>query len=74
MTSIYVKPRAGGRVRMPERNYLPMPEAGAWVPRHDYYERLLIGGDVVITDPPAEDAPASEAPDAAPAAEEAAER
>jgi hypothetical protein len=31
MPMIYVKPSPGGRVRMPERNFRPMPEAGAWV-------------------------------------------
>lgn len=51
--SIYVKPREGGRVRMPERNYNVMPAEGAVVPRVDYYERLLIGGDIAIADPPA---------------------
>lgn len=54
MATIYVKPSPGGRVRMPERNFIPMPATGAWVSRVDYYERLLIGGDVVICDPPAE--------------------
>jgi hypothetical protein len=58
MTAIYVKPRAGGRVRMPERGSRPMPTEGSWVPRGDYYERLLISGDVVICEPPAEKAPA----------------
>lgn len=52
MPMVYVKPRAGGRVRMPERNFLPMGEAGAYVPRVDYYERLIVGGDLVICDPP----------------------
>ncbi|PPQ42165.1 DUF2635 domain-containing protein [Rhodopseudomonas palustris] len=51
--SIYVKPREGGRVRMPERNYNVMPAEGAMVPRVDYYERLLIGGDIAIAVPPA---------------------
>lgn len=54
MPHIYVKPSPGGRVRMPERNFIPMSAAGAWVPRIDYYERLLIGGDVIECDPPAE--------------------
>lgn len=58
MSTIYVKSRAGGRVRMPERNSIPMPDAGAWVPRNDFYERLLISRDVVECDPPAE-APAA---------------
>lgn len=58
MTAIYVKPRTGGRVRMPERSSRPMPAEGAWVQRSDYYERLLIGGDVTICEPPAEKAPA----------------
>jgi hypothetical protein len=53
MPHIYVKPSPGGRVRMPERNFIPMDAAGAWVPRIDYYERLLIGGDVIECEPPA---------------------
>ena len=58
MTAIYVKPRTGGRVRMPERGSRPMPAEGSWVPRGDYYERLLISGDVTICEPPATKAPA----------------
>lgn len=69
MSMIYVRPREGGRVRMPERNLIPMPEKGAWVPRDDFYERLLIGGDVIACDPPAEDGPA--APEPHPAAPDA---
>lgn len=57
MTAIFVKPAPGGRVRMPERNSVPMPETGAWVERTDFYERLLIGGDVVECDPPKPEAP-----------------
>jgi hypothetical protein len=59
MQSIYVKPAAGGRVRMPERGSRVMPPAGAWVPRVDYYERLLICGDMTICDPPAPSEPES---------------
>jgi hypothetical protein len=63
MTAIYVKPAPGGRVRMPERGSRPMPEQGSWVPRSDYYERLLISGDVTICEPPAAKDPAKrEAP------------
>jgi hypothetical protein len=58
MTAIYVKPRIGGRVRMPERGSRPMPAEGAWVPRGGYYERLLISGDVTICEPPAAKVPA----------------
>lgn len=61
MPMIYVKPREGGRVRMPERNSIPMPDTGAWVPRIDYYERLLIGGDIVACDAPTPIAPATAA-------------
>jgi hypothetical protein len=57
MTAIYVKPRTGGRVRMPERGSRPMPPDGAWVERGDYYERLLISGDVTICEPPVAKAP-----------------
>lgn len=64
MPTIYVKPSPGGRIRMPERNFMPMPAEGAWVSRVDYYERLLIGGDVAICDPPtAEEPAAAPAPD-----------
>lgn len=54
MSTVYVKPSPGGRVRMPDRDFRPMPEEGAHVPRNDYYERLIIGGDLEITDPPVE--------------------
>jgi hypothetical protein len=53
MDTVYVKPREGGRIRQPERNGKVMPDGGAPVPRDSYYERLLISGDVVETDPPA---------------------
>jgi hypothetical protein len=43
---------------MPERGSRPMSVEGAWVPRSDYYERLLISGDVTICEPPAAKAPA----------------
>lgn len=62
MSMVYVKPSPGGRIRMPERNFIPMPATGAWIARVDYYERLLIGGDVVICDPPAADEPVADAP------------
>ncbi len=50
---IYVKPAPGGRVRMPERGSRLMSNEGAWVPRNDYYERLLISGDIAVCDVPA---------------------
>ena len=65
MTSIYVTPRPGGRVRMPDRGFRPMPVYGAWVPRTDFYERLLLSGDIVIATPPAEPAAATAAAPAA---------
>lgn len=65
MSTVYVKPCAGGRVRMPERGFQPMPAAGAFVRRRiDYYERLIIAGDLIICNPPAE-APAADAASAA---------
>lgn len=51
MASIYVKPAPGGRIRMPDRNNNVMPETGAWVPNDSFYQRLLIGGDVVAVKP-----------------------
>lgn len=52
MASIYVKPAPGGRIRMPDRNNNVMPEGGAWVPNDSFYQRLLIGGDVVPAEAP----------------------
>lgn len=49
---IYVKPAPGGRVRMPERRSKVMAAEGARVPRNDYYERLLLTGDVVLSEEP----------------------
>jgi hypothetical protein len=68
MPMIYVKPSPGGRIRMPERNFMPMDAKGAWVSRVDYYERLLIGGDVIECDPPPVEPAAAPAPEPAPAA------
>jgi hypothetical protein len=58
--AVYVKPREGGRVRMPDRNFQPMKPEGSWVPRIDYYERLIIAGDLIITDPPPPEEPTTE--------------
>lgn len=52
MTSIYVKPADGGRVRMPEQGSRVMPSEGASVPRNSYYETLLTQGDVVECEAP----------------------
>lgn len=66
MPSVYVKPRAGGRVRMPERNYRPMAPEGSWVERIDYYERLIISGDLATCEPP-QDPPAAQPSEPKPA-------
>jgi hypothetical protein len=60
MSVIFVKPREGGRVRMPDRNFRPMKATGEWVPTIDYYNRLVLVGDLIETDPPPPDAPAAE--------------
>lgn len=52
MDTVFVKPSEGGRVRQPERASRVMPDSGALVPRNNFYERLLLTGDVVETDPP----------------------
>lgn len=52
MSMVYVKPSPGGRVRMPDRQFQPMKPEGSWVPRNSYYERLIVTGDLVETDPP----------------------
>lgn len=49
---IYVKPAQDGRVRMPERASAVMPAEGALVPRIDYYNRLLLTGDIVEAEQP----------------------
>lgn len=49
---VYVRPAHGGRVRMPDRGGRVMSEEGAMVPRIDYYERLLISGDIAISEQP----------------------
>lgn len=50
---VHVKPSTGGRIRMPDRNGTVMPVEGQLVPRIDYYERLILAGDLKITDAPA---------------------
>lgn len=57
---VYVRPIHGGRVRMPDRGGRVMSEEGAMVPRIDYYERLLISGDVAISEPPKAEPPPPE--------------
>ena len=49
---IFVKPAPGGRIRQPERNYIVMPEEGAFVPGDSFYQRLIASGDVIETDAP----------------------
>jgi hypothetical protein len=78
METVYVKPRAGGRIRMPDRNFRPMPAEGATVQRSDFYERLILTGDLIVTTPPPKAsaatptaAPAQPAAHVAPAAQDA---
>lgn len=52
MSSVYVKPREGGKVRQPERGGRAMSDTGAHVERDAYYERLILSGDVVECEPP----------------------
>jgi hypothetical protein len=52
---VFVKPAfEGGRIRMPDRNSTVMPAEGHLVPRIDYYERLLLAGDLVEAEAPKE--------------------
>lgn len=51
---VYVRPNPGGRVRMPDRNGTVMSGHGAMVPRIDFYERLIITGDLTVCDPPSD--------------------
>lgn len=52
---VFVKPVDGGRVRMPDRASTIMPASGAFVPRIQFYEALLLTGDIVKSDPPEEE-------------------
>lgn len=52
LQTVYVKPKEGGRVRQPERGSRVMPAEGALVQRNGYYTRLILAGDVVVTEPP----------------------
>lgn len=61
----FAKPREGGRVRRPDQGFRPMREQGESVPRIDYYNRLIITGDLVECDPPVE-AAADPVPEPAP--------
>ena len=72
MDIVYVTPKEGGLVRMPDKNSMPMPKEGTFVPRSIYYERLIATGDVILDEkrkfePPKADAPEVVHQDAGPA-------
>lgn len=66
MDMVFVKPAEGGRIRQPERGGRVMPAAGDRVVRDGYYARLILTGDVVVADPPAEGAVEQPPPSPAP--------
>ncbi|WP_454626950.1 DUF2635 domain-containing protein [Bradyrhizobium cenepequi] len=68
---VFAKPREGGRVRRPDQNFRPMREEGESVPCIDYYNRLLIAGDLVLCDPPADAASVPDTPNIDPKPEPA---
>lgn len=51
---VFAKAREGGRVRRPEQAFRPMRADGEFVPCIDYYNRLIITGDLIVCDPPAD--------------------
>ncbi len=57
MSTVYVRPAAGCRIRQPERASRVMPDSGDFVPRNSYYERLIISGDVTIGEVPSKPMP-----------------
>lgn len=69
----YVTPSEGGRVRMPDRMGLVMPAEGCFVPRTEYYERLIMTGDLKVDEsrkpPVPEDQPEEAAAPEPPASE-----
>lgn len=52
MDTVFVKPRPGFVVRMPERAMAKLPEAGATVPLDGYWQARLRDGDALRADPP----------------------
>lgn len=51
MDTVFVKPRPGFVVRMPERAMAKLPEAGGTVPLDGYWQARLRDGDVTREDP-----------------------
>ena len=48
---VFVKPTSeGGRIRMPDRDSTVMPAEGQLVPRIDFYERLILAGDLTVVE------------------------
>jgi hypothetical protein len=68
---VFAKPREGGRVRRPDQSFRPMRLEGESIPRIDYYNRLIITGDLVICDPPADAASVPDTSDIDPKPESA---
>jgi hypothetical protein len=55
----FVKVREGGLVRRFDQSMRPIRPEGEFVPRIDFYNRLILTGDLVECDPPAPDEPAA---------------
>lgn len=51
MDTVFVKPRPGFVVRMPERAMAKLPDAGGAVPLDGYWQARLRDGDVTRADP-----------------------
>jgi len=56
MASVYVKVAEGGRVRMPDRDSRPVPPEGVFVELNAHYQRLILAGDLIVCDPPSDEA------------------
>jgi hypothetical protein len=51
--TVYVRPAAGLKIRMPERGFAHLPEEGRQVPLDGYWRARLRDGDVVLASDPA---------------------
>ena len=57
---VFVKPAEGGRIRMPDRNSTVMSAEGMFVPRSEYYQRLIMTGDLMVDEAKKFEAPKPE--------------
>ncbi len=55
MEKMFITPAREGLIVRDPASRQPLPAEGAWKPRDSYWTRRLMGGDVVETEPPADE-------------------